>query len=303
MNNVGELSMAHKATKYQLSLSKYSTGFAAVVEYLPQAVIIVDDSLEVQYTNAASSKFFGYPQDKILAISLSKLVDEKSSGRLARDIIYDLMFSKKTQSAKSKTAVLTIKRKNGTKQAVHVTFAQIPLENGDIDVLLRFDYIPTDEQKNIAEQIELELVNGGSTILRALNNIEDSVVIFDKQWRYIFVNTTGWRTLGKKKHEVLGHNVWELLPHLETTDFKRIAHASMKSQKKMEIEEYYQHRRKWYRTKFYPSKYSMLVQITDVTELKQTQEINNRLMGDLHDAMEVYWSEENRALRESRKTI
>jgi PAS domain S-box-containing protein len=149
------------------------------------------------------------------------------------------------------------------------------------------------ENKDEAAKLEV--------IIDALDALGDTIVVFDKSFNYVFLNKTGWEVIGLSKSEVLGKNVWKLMPHLKGSYFEKAAIEAMKEQKKLDIEEYYPHTRKWYRTYFYPFKTVLLLHITDITDLKNALEINSKLMGNLHDAMEVYWSEDNKALREKHR--
>lgn len=138
-------------------------------------------------------------------------------------------------------------------------------------------------------------------LMGALNALEDTVIILDKEWRYLFVNEAGWRVLTHIKKDVLGKNFWELLPHLKESRFGQVAHEAMRRQSKMEVEEYYPLTDKYFLTKLYPSEHSLVLHATDITDLVRARQMNNQLMGDLQEAMEVYWSKENQALRKSRR--
>lgn len=141
----------------------------------------------------------------------------------------------------------------------------------------------------------------GDLLVTALNAMDDIVVVLNKDFRYTFINAVGWEVLDFQKTEVLGESIWDLFPSLKKSEFKTSASQAMERQIKIEIEEYYPRVEKWYRTKFYPSNSLLMVQMTDISDLKRAQEINSQLMGDLQQAMEVYWSEENRTLREAKQ--
>jgi PAS domain-containing protein len=128
---------------------------------------------------------------------------------------------------------------------------------------------------------------------------EDSIVIFDTDWQYIYVNSSGWEALKRRKSDVLGKNVWKLFPHLIDSQFKAAATDSIQHQRHLTIQEYFPHTMSYARVKFYPSKKYLMVQISDITELMHAKQINSQLMGDLQPAMELYWSEENRERREA----
>lgn len=117
---------------------------------------------------------------------------------------------------------------------------------------------------------EEELLQAAAASLDAVNaldQLEEPVVIFDKDWCYQFVNKAGWEALGRPRSEILGKNVWRLFPHLKHTEYKKAALEAMREQRFIEIEEYYPHQRLWFRTKFYPSKDSLVAFMQDITDL------------------------------------
>jgi PAS domain-containing protein len=140
-----------------------------------------------------------------------------------------------------------------------------------------------------------------SAFKNALDAQEDPVVILDKRWRYIFINKAGYAEMRRSPEDVLDKNIWELYPFLLKTQFGLAAKRSMKMQIVMEIIEYYPHRAEHFRVQFYPAAHSMAVHISNITDLVQAQSINTQLLGELQDAMEVYWSKENQAFRQRRK--
>ena len=136
--------------------------------------------------------------------------------------------------------------------------------------------------------------------LQALDVLDNSIVIFDKDWKYVFVNKFGLTVLNKPKEDVIGKKVWDLLPHLDKSEFKRSAYDARKHQIIISTEEYFAHRREWFRTTFYPFSDMIMVKIINVTALKQEQEVNAKLSGALQEAMEIYWSDANKKLREQK---
>ena len=50
-----------------------------------------------------------------------------------------------------------------------------------------------------------------------LESISDGFNAFDREWRYTYVNASGAKMTGKTVGDLLGANLWELWPGLETT--------------------------------------------------------------------------------------
>jgi PAS domain-containing protein len=142
-----------------------------------------------------------------------------------------------------------------------------------------------------------------SGLFEVMNQFDESVVIFDDSWRYLFINNKGWELIDMAEEKVIGKNIWQLFPRLKGTQFERSAKIAMGTQEVAEIEEYYPHRQMWGRTKFYPSEKIIMVKIDDITELMKEKCVNEQLLGDLQPAMEIYWSERNRVRREGKPPL
>jgi len=184
---------------------------------------------------------------------------------------------------------------------IDVTIAQVLTNTNELNVLLRFDYHLQNATKKHHIEEQLEKASASFEVINALDMLDDPVVIFDDKWRYQFINKAGWNVLDEDRAEVLGRNVWQLRPHLKDSEYKKAAYRAMKTQMTVEIEEFYPKTQFWYKTKFFPSSHSLVAQMKNITEYRNAQLMNTQLLGDLEQAMEAYWSEENRALREKKK--
>lgn len=60
-----------------------------------------------------------------------------------------------------------------------------------------------------------------------LETITDSVVAFDRDWRYTYLNDAAEQMYGRTRQEVLGRVVWEVFPNLIGTLFARQCHRAM----------------------------------------------------------------------------
>ena len=284
------------------NIDKYLNSLASVLTNLPQAVLIVRPDLSVQYANEYAQEFFGYSEADLLRSRLDKLIDPKYQKNIGQKID-NLACDKEGLQGKNSTLVTAVLKKNGTSLLTNATLVQIKAQNGDTDILVRFDKIPDSINPQQVIERQIESASASSEIIHALDMLDDSVVIFDNNWCYQFVNAAGWRVLKKQPTEILGHCVWDVMPHLKNTAWKKTALEAMKTQTTLEIEEYYTASGRWYITKFYPATYSVVAMMKDVTELKEAKHINSQLMGTLEEAMEVYWSDENRVRRQKNKSL
>lgn len=260
----------------------------------PRPILIVDERGVIQYANDTTCEFFGVSESKLLGSPLSAFVAPTHKQNLNRAIT-KLAKDREGKFGRATLLSISVLSKDDARFPVIASIAQVLSDDGTMHVLLDFDAFELD---NVGKDVAAA---GFSKVvaLHALEVLEDSIAIFDQAWRCQYVNAAGWETLQRNNHEVLGKNIWKVLPDLAKSEFKNAALEAMRTQTTREIEEYYPRRRKWFKTKFYPSTTMLVVQTKDITPLKEFEHMNSQLAGTLQEAMQVYWDEQNKFRRES----
>lgn len=281
-------------------LKRYTTGLAMVVTKLPQAVIIVDRDGRIQYANEYASQFFAIGRLDLMHITLDTLIAPTARQELMRHV-QELIDAGRLAEQKSATLLTSVTKKR-RHILVQVTLIQILSEDKHLDVLLRFDRLPSAQTNHVHVEHQLQQASASSEAINALDLLDDPVIILDKHWRYQFVNKKGWEVLHRDPSEILGYNVWKLRPDLNKTAWKRLAKKAMATQQKLDLEEFYPRSQRWYATTFYPSPNYLLAQMKDITVLQEAKRTNDELLGTFEQAMKAYWSDSNRIRREQRKT-
>ena len=114
--------------------------------------------------------------------------------------------------------------------------------------------------------------------LDLLNEIMDSVsdgfVSFDSNFNYTYVNSKGYKLLGRNSGELIGKNYFIEYPEAKGSPFSKAYLKAMVTQKPLVIEDYYEHWNRWFINRIYPSKGGINIFFSDITELKQ---IENKL--------------------------
>ncbi|MEO8104909.1 MAG: PAS domain-containing protein [Candidatus Saccharibacteria bacterium] len=281
------------------SLKKYTQSLALVVAVLPRPILIVDEHGKIQYANDNASDFFGVSEHELLGNTLSALVAPSHKQNLNRTIS-KLIKDREGKFGRAKLLTISVLSKDDSRFPVIVSIAQVLTDDGAMHVLLDFE---TFELDNIGKDLAAQKLRSGFSkfvAIHALEVLEDSVAIYDQAWRCQYVNAAGWDILGRDKSEVLGKNLWKVLPDLENSEFKKAALEAMQTQNIVEFEEYYPRRRLWLKTKFYPSTIGLVVQTKDITRLKDLERMNSQLAGTLEEAMQVYWDKNNKFRHQDR---
>ena len=94
--------------------------------------------------------------------------------------------------------------------------------------------------------------------LDLLNEIMDSVsdgfVSFDSNFNYTYVNSKGYKLLGRNSGELIGKNYFIEYPEAKGSPFSKAYLKAMVTQKPLVIEDYYEHWNRWFINRIYPSK-------------------------------------------------
>ena len=105
-----------------------------------------------------------------------------------------------------------------------------------------------------------------------LANMADTYILFDRQWRYLYVNEAAVRGIGRPREQILGRTVWELYPDIISTELERQYHRAMDEHVPVAFDFHYLTLDTWWNNRFYPSPNGLAVFTTDITERKHAEE-------------------------------
>ncbi len=105
-----------------------------------------------------------------------------------------------------------------------------------------------------------------------LASVADVHVLFDRDWRYLYVNETAIRAIERPREEILGRTLWELYPDIADTEVGRQYHRAMDDRVQVAFEFHYEVRDTWWDNRFYPAPEGLAVFATDITKRKRSEE-------------------------------
>jgi signal transduction histidine kinase len=115
-----------------------------------------------------------------------------------------------------------------------------------------------------------------------LESISEGFYVFDREWRYVFVNAAGARLAHKSREELLGKNVWEVWPHLPDTPFGPAYRRAVAENVTVQVEGFYPEPLNcWFEAGCYPLPEGLSIFFNDVTKRKQAEQEIRRLNADL----------------------
>lgn len=105
-----------------------------------------------------------------------------------------------------------------------------------------------------------------------LQSIAEAFVVFDRDWKYVYVSPSATRLLQKSEAELIGRSVWEVFPALTETIAYEMYHRSVTEQRSLEFELFYPMWNRWFVNRTYPSEQGLSVFVADITERVQTEQ-------------------------------
>jgi PAS domain S-box-containing protein len=99
-----------------------------------------------------------------------------------------------------------------------------------------------------------------------VERVSDGVVVFDRDWRYVYVNRAAEQHVGRPREELLGKTIAELFPEYAGSELERQCLRAAAGTTPVEIELPSVARKAWVKRTLYPSPLGVTVYFSDVTE-------------------------------------
>ena len=111
-----------------------------------------------------------------------------------------------------------------------------------------------------------------SRISGLLGSIADTFMSIDSQWRLTFINESGSKRIGKPSEELVGCNLWELLPEAAGNEAYLQLHRAMQDRTPVQYEIFYSSWQRWFFERAFPTPDGGLAMYSiDVTARKRIE--------------------------------
>lgn len=132
--------------------------------------------------------------------------------------------------------------------------------------------------RKLAEAAVREIEARNESILASVTDVH---VVFDRQWRYIYVNKAAEEAIGLSREEILGRVLWDIYPDIIGTELERQYRRAMKEGIAVAFSFHYLARDTWWENRFTPTRDGLAVFATNITERERAQALLKEREGAL----------------------
>jgi len=133
-----------------------------------------------------------------------------------------------------------------------------------------------------SKQAREQLLEAHRRTTGILESISDGFNVFDREWRYIYVNAAAARMVRMSREELLGKSVWDLWPRAADSPFGVACRRAVAENVQVQVEAFYpEPLNAWFEVRCYPSPEGLSLFFTDVTKRKEAEEEIHRLNAEL----------------------
>jgi len=246
--------------------------FARVFEENPDAILLTDLRGRIVNANQRAVVMFGQPSDALIGASIASLLPERFRGRHA-SLHPSYMADPHPRAMAAGTDVFAL-RADGTEFPVNIEIGPIQIDNESLAITTVRDIT---EHKALFEalaesrqrQAVLEERQAGTRALRtALESTTDSVVVLDRDWRFIYLNERA-KAQNAQGRDLVGRIVWDVFPWLHESPVGHAWRTAMDTGAVTHADDRFAPLNAHFEAHAYPSADGLTVFLRDVTEERE----------------------------------
>jgi PAS domain S-box-containing protein len=303
--------------------------YRVLAETSSDAIVTIDEQSVVLSVNPAGERLFGYPASELIGHPLSRVMPERLRARHgagvaryvatgvrhipwqairvpiltrdAREVPVEISFGEfESGGRRVFSAILRdISERVAAEEVIATTTEQLQQQA----VELEHQVIEAQAMGEELEQTNEELYSANAALDAAraeaeqaadrlrevLESLADAVSVFDREWRWTYVNPSAARVLvalGRDPSAVIGEVLWEQLPQLLGTPFEVETRRAAESGKSVSYTEWLPGLDRWFEIRIVPSSGGLTTFTRDVTEqyeaaeLRRSQEAEYRALAN-----------------------
>lgn len=293
-NIIGILMEVHEMSLTQMeteALKGEAFKWRTIVQNAPDALVIANDSGQIDYINTQAENLFGYEATELLGRPVETLMPEnfrKSHPRKREG------YTQNPHSRPMGNLLLTGLKKNGVEFPVDVSLSPMMTSQGLLVTTAFRDVTVQIQKEKQIEGYHADLAKQSQKLERILNSISECFCTTDSKWNLQYWNAAAVKTTRRNAADVLGKNIWTIFPQDESSLLLNRCTEVMNSRSSATFE--HQNRYgKWYYNSVHPNEDGgITIYFKDITERKlkeiEVVEVRNNLTAVINATDDLIWS-------------
>jgi len=236
-----------------------------IFDHIPVMIRFLDADGRVKLVNRAYERTLGWKLQELQHPDMNlfrELYPNEQERQRALDFI---------AGATGEWGDFTFRTRTG--KEIHTTWANIRLADGTA--------IGIGQDITDRKQAEAALRAAQERTESILSSVTDTHILFDRQWRYLYVNDAAARAIGRPSEQILGRSLWELYPDIVGTALEYHYRRAMDEHVHVVFDFHYTSNDTWWENRFYPAPEGLAVFASDITARKRAEGERARLFEQL----------------------
>jgi PAS domain S-box-containing protein len=247
--------------------------FTTVFEANPDAILLTNRRGRITNVNERAAELFRTPREALIGAPVDSLLPERVRDRHAS--LHSSYMADPRRREMGAGLDLTALRGDGTEFPVDIQIGPIEIDDETLGIAIVRDLT---EHKALSEELArsrqqqavLEERQASTRALRtALESTTDSVAVFDRTWRFTYLNERATAQLARGS-DLLGQVVWDAYPTLAESVVGVAFRAAMESGLPTHADDHFAQTNAHFDAHAYPSKDGLTVFFRDVTDERET---------------------------------
>jgi PAS domain S-box-containing protein len=234
---------------------------AQLLATVKDAVIATDEHLVITAWNPAAEALYGWQAGEVVGRPIVEVLQTEYDGTTREAVLQAALETGEYRGE------VRQRRKDGSPVPIESTVRALRDANGRPMGLVGVNRDIT-ERKRAEESLREAQAHTESV----LASVADAHILFDRQWRYLYVNEAAVRSIGRPREQILGRTLWELYPDIVGTELDRQYHRAMDERIPIAFDFHYLTLDTWWENHFSPAPEGLAVFATNITEHKRAEE-------------------------------
>jgi PAS domain S-box-containing protein len=232
----------------------------AIVESTDDAIISTDLNRLITFWNPSAERVYGYSVNEALGAPNTLIIP--SDRRVEEEATLGRLLAGESVSTYDTVRL----HKDGRRIDVSMTASAVRDPRGQI---IGISKITRDLSTRLRRQRH---------VTELIGRMSDAFCAVDEEWRVTYVNSRYLELAGVRREDLLGRNIWTVLPDATRTKVYEAAQRVISDGTSITVEDYDPTRDLWFETRLYPADGGVASFMTDITDRKRMDRMKDETL-------------------------